>query len=77
MCHVQFVDDLSKQDVKIIILTAYEPSARAVLCEAYRRVSKRYCFHRIYIVEYVFLCQHGDLLKVHSGHCKLDIQVCL
>jgi len=30
---------LEKKDVRIIILTAYEPSARALLCEAYRRAS--------------------------------------
>lgn len=34
----KFVDDLKRKDVKIIILTSYEQSARAVICTAYKKV---------------------------------------
>ena len=40
----QYIHELQKKDVKIIILTSFEQSARAIICEAFIKVSKA-AFH--------------------------------
>lgn len=35
----QYLDELKRRDVKIVILTSFEQAASAVICEAYKKVS--------------------------------------
>ena len=41
---MKFVDEFKRKEVNIIILTSFEPLARAVICAAYKKVIKIYFF---------------------------------
>jgi len=53
---LQYIGELMKKDVKIIILTSFEKSARAVICEAFQNV--KYHFMDKIILKKVFECNH-------------------